>query len=75
MERLSGGGGMLSTPLFEIVARWVLPLLVTGLALVVLRLYIRRTGNLSIFSCFFVFVLADALLFSFIFLTPLLLLG
>jgi hypothetical protein len=74
LDRLSGGG-LLSTPLFEIVARWVLPLVVSGLALLVLGLYIRRTGTLSIFTCFFVYVLADALLFSFVFLTPLLLLG
>ena len=74
LERLSGGG-FLSTPAFEVVARWVLPLLVSGLAFLVLKLYIRRTGTLSIFTCFFVYVVANALLYSLFFLTPLLLLG
>jgi hypothetical protein len=74
LERLSSGV-LLATPLLSFVARWIVPLLITGLAVLVMGLYRRRSGSLSIFSNFFVFVLADSILFSLLFLTPLLLFG
>jgi hypothetical protein len=74
VNRLSAGN-LLSTPFLEAVAQWVVPLLITGLAVLVMRFYARRSGNPSIFASFFVFVLADAVLFSIVYLTPLLLLG
>jgi len=74
LDRLSSGGA-LAAPWLQFVARWLVPLAITGLAIVVMRFYARRSGNPSIFASFFVFVLADAVLFSVVYLTPLLLLG
>jgi hypothetical protein len=74
LQRLSTGM-LLASPLLMALASWVAPLLISGLAVVVMWFYVRRTGTQSIFTCFFVFVLADAILFSLVYLTPLLLLG
>jgi hypothetical protein len=74
LQRLSSGL-LLTTPGLVLVVSWVGPLLISGLAVLVMRLYVRRTGTQSIFTCFFVFVLADAVLFSLMYLTPVLLLG
>ena len=74
VTRLSSGG-FLTTAWLATAVRWLGPLLVSGLAVLIMRLYVRRTGNQSMFASFFVFVLADAVLFSLLFLTPLLLLG
>jgi len=74
LERLSTGS-MSGMPWLAFVARWVLPLVVSGTAILIMRFYAWRSGNLSVFASFFVFVLADAVLFSLVYLTPLLLLG
>jgi hypothetical protein len=72
LERL-GTGGLLATPWLAAVARWVAPLLITGLAALGMTIYVRRGSARSIFASFFVFVLVDAVLFSLVYLTPLLL--
>jgi hypothetical protein len=74
LERL-GSGNLLVAPWAVAVVRWVLPLLITGIAVLVMMFYRKRSGNLSLFVNFFVFVLADAVLFSLAYLTPLLLFG
>jgi len=74
LERLSSGSA-LAAPGPYFVVRWLVPLAITGLAILSMRFYTRRSGNRSIFASFFVFVLADAVLFSVVYLTPLLLLG
>jgi hypothetical protein len=74
VTRLSSGG-LLTQAWLAAAVRWLGPLLISGLAVLIMRFYIRRTGSQSMFASFFVFVLADAVLFSLLFLTPLLLLG
>jgi hypothetical protein len=72
VERLSTGL-ILTMPWLYAVARWVVPLLISGLAALVMVVYIRRKEHPSLFGSFFVFVLSDALLFTLLYLTPLLL--
>jgi hypothetical protein len=74
VTRLSSGG-ILATVWLAAAIRWLGPLVISGLAVLIMRLYIHRNGSQSMFTSFFVFVLADAILFSLLFLTPLLLLG
>ena len=74
LNRLSSGR-LLTSAWQETAVRWLVPLLITALAAWITRIYVRRTGTVSIFGAFFVFVLVDALLFTLIYLTPLLLWG
>jgi hypothetical protein len=57
------------------VIRWLLPLFISGLAVLVMIIYMRRKQHPGIFGCFFVFVLAEAVLYALFYLTPLLLLA
>lgn len=74
LNRLSTGG-LLTAAWQETVIRWAVPLLITALSAWITRVYVRRTGTVSLFGAFFIFVLIDALLFTLIYLTPLLLWG
>lgn len=70
-----GSGGLFESPVLYTIARWLVPLLITGLAVLLMRAYIRRSGTLSVFGSFLVFILSDAVLFSLVYLTPIMLLG
>jgi hypothetical protein len=65
-------GGLLATPGLGGIIRWLVPLVITGLAAGVMVLYVRRTGTDSVISSYLVFLLADAVLFSGVYLAPLL---
>lgn len=74
LDRLSTGS-LLQAPWLIAVARWVVPVAIPGLAVLIMRFYGRRADTKSIFAHFFVFVLVDAVLFTLVYLTPLVLLG
>ncbi len=74
LNRLSTGGWV-TAAWQETVIRWLVPLLITALAAWIVRIYVRKSGTVSLFGAFFIFVLIDALLFTLIYLTPLLLWG
>ena len=74
ITRLSSGN-LPTTPGIFFVVRWLVPLFISGLAVLVMVVYIRRKEHPGIFGCFFVFILAEAVLYALLYLTPLLLLA
>jgi hypothetical protein len=74
VTRLSSGN-LPATPWILAAVRWLVPLLIAGLAVLAMLVYIRLKEHAGIFGSFFVFVLVDAVLYTLLYLTPLLLLG
>jgi hypothetical protein len=74
VERL-GLAGLEAVPAGAALVRWLGPVAVTGLAAGAMVVYIRRTGNTSLFVSFFVFVLVDMALFALVTLGPLMFVG
>jgi hypothetical protein len=74
VTRLSSGN-LPVMPWLAAVVRWLVPLFISGLAVAVMLVYIRRRQHPGMFGAFFVFVLADVVLYTILYLTPLLLLA
>jgi hypothetical protein len=74
ITRLSSGN-LPTAPGIVFLVRWLLPLLISGLAVLLMVAYMRRKQHPGIFGCFFVFVLAEAVLYALLYLSPLLLLA